>query len=60
MVINVCHGIEYSTKDFIVDHLREHIDKGNFNARKRRDNDNIEMTPKSNIKLFRIKKDLSK
>lgn len=46
--------IESSTKDFITEHLMDHIQKGNFTQKQRRDNDNIEMIPKNNIKLFHL------
>jgi len=41
--------LETSKKEYVAEHLKEHINRGNFNQRKNRINDNIEMTPKSKV-----------
>jgi hypothetical protein len=44
---------EKSNQDLLHDKVIDNINKGNFNQRHSRFNDNIELVPKKNINLFK-------
>lgn len=45
--------MKISKKDYIEEHLKEHISRGNFRKLRIRGTDNVELAPKKKVKLFK-------
>ena len=42
-----------SKKEYVEEHLKDHISRGNFKKLRMRGNDNVELAPKKKVKLFK-------